>query len=747
MLPSSVAGGSGGIIDATQESTFVAQLNASSWIDAYQVIIRRNTALNEIVYNTGVQLLDERFYPTDPAGNYVPLTIPIPSSVAPLQYESVNIGDANKTVWVRFNMPIAKQTTGDIKAGISLSTDDGATWTGTASNPVTATAIKDDELKITFTSALSGKENVVKIAAGTIKPLNGYFQSSSEDIVTGKFTGFLEESLVSLNPSTGTIAAGSSMTATVTGNKPTYAISRNAVISIKKAESTDELASRTQADNRISYTILDKSIYFYVGGSITAGQYVFSYTDNALTGTTKTVTATVNVIASNGITCTAYALDDTASVVSLTMNKETQNAKGTLTELASAIQLSTDGGVTWTGTTANPIVAVGFTNEAQTYTKAAVYNMRIEFTSPLTGSSNIIKIPADSIKSGDVKNAEILSATLVVPEATTPAASSSDTQDTSAPVTNHMVNGYANGYKWTLKIWNGYDAGDPDAQAIESFESCFDCKDTPTVSITGPSVVAARSAQWTGVYSHGKDIPLMWNRWQLLIAGDVVRDTGMQYGNSALAYSYDGLIAGTNYVLKLTCATQDGVEVSTSLPFSVNYTTLDSNGIVKATPQRDGSVYVQCRNMKYITGVPSSDGFSYLANTPVPDHNSVSTEGGASISFVSTEDADMDFADGDTLMVRLHSKYDGTLLSFEADDGSLSFTLTHRGLVDGLLPNTDLYPATDLYPDPTKFGEFVYTVNGEEIAVIPTPNYGYNWYTLYLTTTSITACAHTGGAT
>ena len=107
----------------------------------------------------------------------------------------------------------------------------------------------------------------------------------------------------------------------------------------------------------------------------------------------------------------------------------------------------------------------------------------------------------------------------------------------------------------------------------------------------------------------------------------------------------------------------------------------------------------------------------------------------------------MDFADGDTLMVRLHSKYDGTLLSFEADDGSLSFTLTHRGLVDGLLPNTDLYPATDLYPDPTKFGEFVYTVNGKEIAIIPTPNYGYNWYTLYLTPTSITAYAHTVGAT
>lgn len=745
MLPSSVAGGSGGIIDATQTSTFVAQLNASAWIDAYQVIIRRNTALNEIVYNTGVQTLSERFYPTDATGNYVPFTITIPSSVAPLQYESVNIGDANKTVWVRFNMAIAQQSA--LIAGINLSTDDGTSWTGTASNAVSAAVIKDNELKITFTSALSGKENRVKIAAGTIKPLNGYFQSAAEDFITDKFSGFLEESLISLNPSTGTIAAGSSMTATVTGNKSTYEVSRNAIISIKASGSTDELASRTQADNKISYSILDRSVYFYVGNSIAAGSYIFSYTDNALSGSTKTVTATVNVIASTGITCTAYALDSSAAVVSLTMNKETANAKSSLTELASSIQLSTDGGATWNGTTSNPVVAVGFTNEAQTYTKAAVYNMRIEFTSPLAGSSNVIKIPAGSIKSGETQNTEIITAVIAVPETTSDSAGENASQDTSAPVNNQMVNGYANGYKWTLKIWNGYDAGDPESQAIESFESCFDCKDTPSVSISGPSVVTARSATWTGAYSHGQDVPLMWNRWQLLIAGEVVRDTGMQYSNSALSYSYDGLIAGTSYVLKLTCATQDGVEVSASHPFTVNYTTLDSNGIVKATAQRDGSVYIQCRNMKYITGQPSSDGYEYLPDTPVPGHNSVSTDDGASIDFVSTEDADMDFADGDVLMVRLHSRYDGILLSFVLDDGSLSFTLSHRGLMDGLLPNTDLYPSTDLYPDPTKFGEFVYVVNGKTIAVIPTPDYGYNWYTLYLTTTSITCISHKGGAT
>lgn len=745
MLPSSVAGGSGGIIDATRESTFVAQLNASAWIDAYQVIIRRNTANNEIMYNSGVRVLDERFYPTDSAGNYVPLSITIPASVAPLQYESVNVGDENKTVWVRFNMAITQAST--LTSGISLSSDDGVTWGGTSSNPVVSATIKDNEVKITFTSALTGKENRIKIAAGTIKPLNGYFQNTTDDFVTGKFSGFLEDSLVSINPSTGTITAGSSMTATVTGNKSSYEISRNAVISVKSPSSSEELASRTQADNKISYSILEKSLYFYIGSSIAAGQYTISYTDSSLSGSVKTVSATINVIASDGLTCTAYALDDSAAVVSLTMNKETTNAKSTLAELASTILLSTDGGSTWTGTNNNPVLAVGFTNQEKTYTKAAINNMRIEFKHPLTGSYNVIKIPADCIKSGTTQNAEIITATIAVAEDADEDSSSVTKQDTAAPVDNQMVNGYSNGYKWTLKIWNGYDAGDPESQAIESFESCFDCKDTPSVSISGPTTITARSAEWTGSYSQGQNVPIMWSRWQLLIDGEIVRDTGMQYSNSALTYSYDGLIADTDYVLKLICTTQDGVEVSTTHPFTVSYATLDSNGIVKATAQRDGSVYVQCRNMKYITGQPSSDGYAFKSNTPVAGHNSICTDGGATIDFLSTEDADMDFSDGDTLMVRLHSCYDGTLLSFESDDGSVSFSLVHRGLKDGLLPNTDLYPSTDLYPDPTKFGEFVYTVNGKVVEVIATPNYGYNWYTLYLTTKSITCLAHTGGAT
>ena len=97
----------------------------------------------------------------------------------------------------------------------------------------------------------------------------------------------------------------------------------------------------------------------------------------------------------------------------------------------------------------------------------------------------------------------------------------------------------------------------------------------------------------------------------------------------------------------------------------------------------------------------------------------------------------MDFSAGDTLIARLHSQRDGTLLSFTSDDGSFSCQLIHRGLAEGLVPALDLYPAEDLYPISTQWGEFVYVVNGVEIATYPTPFYGLSWYTVCLTYTSM----------
>jgi len=736
MLPSSVAGGSGGIIDATKASTFVAQLNASSWIDAYQLIIRRNTVKNEIVYNTGIVPLENKFYPTNSSGAYIPFEIEVGASSAPLRYESVTVSGDCKTVFVRMNMSVKTELT-NLATGITLSADSGVTWTGTTSNAITNAQIKGDTIKITFTNALQGKGNKIKIASTALLPYNSYFQTSPADYVTDVFSGVLEDSLTSIDPSSTTICAGSGFSATVTGNKPDYKISRNAVISIVASGGNTELSSRTQADNKISYTILESTIEFYVGTSVSAGAYSISYTDNALNGQTKIVRATINVVASTGISYTKAVLDETNHVVSFSMNVTIANAKATLEALANAILLSTNGGESFGGTTSNPIIAVGFTNTEKTYSKPAVYNMRVEFTNALTGNENIVKIPASCIKSGSVQNTEITSPVLKISDSSSDS-DDSTTENTNTVVSNTIVNGYPDGYKWTLKIWNGYDAGDPESNCIESFESCFDAKDTPVVTVSGLSAVTSRAGAWTGTYSQGQNVPLRWSRWQLILENKVVYDTDSLYSNSNLAFNYDGLISGKSYTIKLTCMTQDGVETSAALDFSVNYAALDSNGVVRVFQQNDGAIKVECANIEYITGVPSSNDFSYLSNTPTDGHTSISTGSETTIEYQSTIDAEMSFGDGDTLIFRMHSLHDGELLSWVSDDGSLSFTLSHEGLGDGLLPSTGLYPSNSLYPSPTLYGDFILTINGTVVSTIPSPNYGDKWYTICIKTTGMT---------
>lgn len=735
MLPSSTAGGSGGIIDATKASTFVAQLNASTWIDAYKLVIRQNTADNTVVYNTGIQRLDAPFYPTDASGQYVPFTVTVPASSAPLGFIGMTVSPDYLTVWIECNMAI-KAGAGVLTESIQLSTDGGNTWSGTNDNAVSSARIKGSSIKITFSNMLTGRSNMIKVLNGAILPVNSYFQTGSDDYISSTFTAFLEDSLVSLNVTSATVCAGGSLSATVTGNKDNYTISRNAVISVMESGRTTELASRTQADNRVSYTIMGDSIYFHVGASIAAGEYVFSYTDNALTGTPKTATTTVKIIAANSLTYTKLELDETNSVVAMTMNMEVANAKSTLDDLASNIQLSVDGGATWTGTESNPITAVGFTNIEKTYSQDAVNNMRIAFTYSLSGSQNIIKIPAGCIKSGSADNVEIVTHKIAIINEANADSDASPTEE-NEPVDNIMVNGYANGYKWTLTIWSGYDQSDPESNMIESFEACFDAKDDPVVTLDYSPHVTSRSARWTGTYTQGQNVPIMWARWVLKTSGgEIAYDTGCMYSNGALVYSHDSLVSGSSYTLTLTCMTQDGVEVSASGDFDVQYTTLDSNGLVRVFQRYDGSIAFQCTQPEYITGELHGNNVTFLHDTPVVGHTCVSTGKDTSISFSSTQDFEMNLTDDDTLIVRIHSLRDGQLLHYVSDDKTFEFSLIHRGLSNGLVPNLDLYPSNSLYPDDTNWGEFVYIVNGNVVAIVPTPQYSFMWYTLMIKTHS-----------
>ena len=80
MTPSVNNGGGFGVIDATVENTFSAIVKGNSPVVAYRVGIFKNNATSDLVYNSGVIVLDSPFYGTNSAGDSVPFEYSIPAN-------------------------------------------------------------------------------------------------------------------------------------------------------------------------------------------------------------------------------------------------------------------------------------------------------------------------------------------------------------------------------------------------------------------------------------------------------------------------------------------------------------------------------------------------------------------------------------------------------------------------------------------------------------------------------------------
>lgn len=81
MIPSSFSGEGNDVISASDNNIFSALIPGSSTtVGAYQVIIRQNSVDGEVVYNSGVVVLDTPFNPTDYNGVQNRFEIQIPAS-------------------------------------------------------------------------------------------------------------------------------------------------------------------------------------------------------------------------------------------------------------------------------------------------------------------------------------------------------------------------------------------------------------------------------------------------------------------------------------------------------------------------------------------------------------------------------------------------------------------------------------------------------------------------------------------
>ncbi|MCM1297259.1 MAG: hypothetical protein NC311_17095, partial [Muribaculaceae bacterium] len=98
---------------------------------------------------------------------------------------------------------------------------------------------------------------------------------------------------------------------------------------------------------------------------------------------------------------------------------------------------------------------------------------------------------------------------------------------------------------------------------------------TLTLNIVNGQNLTSSFAEFTAEYSQAQDEPVKWVRWELADAKDKskhIADTNNIY-TSVLAYEVDGLFNNTEYALKCTVETENGVQVSSGwVNFSVKYT-------------------------------------------------------------------------------------------------------------------------------------------------------------------------------
>lgn len=249
----------------------------------------------------------------------------------------------------------------------------------------------------------------------------------------------------------------------------------------------------------------------------------------------------------------------------------------------------------------------------------------------------------------------------------------------------------------------------------------------------------SRSITVNATYSQAQGDTLAWVEWFLRneIDQDVMLvDTGFLYTN-VLSLSYDGLLDGNTYSVRLVVQTVNGVQADTGwVEFDVSYTTVKSDGLVSVCRQLNAP-YVQISwiNRTVIEGW-LNDGYSAsfgggILRLPAGAVATWDGDGENTLSFAKPwtfawrgQRTDITGGldvweiqtNGDTMVLNITStgatlKQGDTVLytralSLKPNDWLVSvLTPTHFYLKQvtydgGLYPATDLYPDSTLYPSP-----------------------------------------------
>lgn len=307
---------------------------------------------------------------------------------------------------------------------------------------------------------------------------------------------------------------------------------------------------------------------------------------------------------------------------------------------------------------------------------------------------------------------------------TVPTNNPSDTPHT------HMVNDYANAYKWTISLWETYTVGTPTLTKITSDENIVVARTAATFEIdpaTAPATITSRYNQWKATLTSVS--PVMQFNWKLYEVVDsvneLVYDTGWIFQAPQIWFEYSGLVSGKTYAVQVQAMTQDGVTYTSALATStVTYDTVSASGATYVNVV-DGGLVVGISGIQYIVGQPlfisgdtASTNYSILSDYLGTGEKALQLGSDTYVKFESSATFSLDLEDTRPdifgLTVVPYSGANVTLATLTSEDATQSRVLKHAGFSAGVIPDGDtLVPDGDtLAPSDGVNGQFEYTVNG-----------------------------------
>ena len=307
-----------------------------------------------------------------------------------------------------------------------------------------------------------------------------------------------------------------------------------------------------------------------------------------------------------------------------------------------------------------------------------------------------------------------------------------------------VTNGYTYGYKYILTLWWEVDSSDYTTGCVESFETVFYARATPTVSIdaissktndAGLPVISTKSHTFSATYTQANNVPVEWYRWSLKRkdTGAVIEQTDLIYSGAKVEFLYEGLNTGITYSIMVEVQNQDGIViVSDWVDFEVSYQTTHIQSAVEVTPTDDDGIKIDFGGLKYIEGSPSDTNWRFISPCPDDGHYAVELDSGSSITFTGTEHFAVDIPIDGECVVSFYIPEDSEEIFYASgtDDNGADYyvKLSYFGHTPGLEPSDSLAPSNGLVPSDGTVGQFTLDVNGDKYYYTPRGRIPSTWF-------------------